>query len=518
MMRPTFLAFQTASRALAAQQAHIDVTGNNLANIDTDGYSRQRVDLTSISNSGYTQKYAVPGISSGLGVEVSGISQIRDPFLDARFRTQSSEVGMYDTLLNGLSDLERVIDEASNPKLQQEISNFIKQLQALSGSPTSKDMALVARTAAHKITEILNVYANQINEVRDQQIYDLSKVVVGTDFNATVKNLANLNTQIREELTHGNTPNELYDQRNALIDKLSGLANIKVTTSPEKISEDLTIENLNIAIYDPATKQSIGVVQNGLYNTLTASINKATGDMEIEINSSFGGYYGNITSQFSGGSIKGYLDLINGAGTYADAGGNSFRGAQYYEQALNTFASNFARVLNDLNVDPTNGSQPLFTNENGSTTGISAANIRISKEWMADSQYIVTTTSTSGVTTGEPDNIVRMISALTGNIAFHKDGDTSAPIMFSGKPNEYMAGLIGELSLDYELHENFSDASGAIWNNLYAVRESISGVNMDEEGINLMAYQKSYNAAARYFTVLDEAVNTIINGMGLVGR
>jgi flagellar hook-associated protein 1 FlgK len=68
-MRPTFLAFETASRAIAASQANIDVTGNNIANINTDGYTRQRVDLTSISNSGYNQKYTAPCESVGLGVD-----------------------------------------------------------------------------------------------------------------------------------------------------------------------------------------------------------------------------------------------------------------------------------------------------------------------------------------------------------------------------------------------------------------------------------------------------------------
>jgi flagellar hook-associated protein 1 FlgK len=220
-MRPTFLAFQTASRAMAASQANIDVTGNNIANVNTDGYTRQRVDLTSISNSGFTQKYTLTNDTSvGLGVQVNSISQIRDPFLDARYRAQASETGLFDTLLEGLADLENVYDEAETEGLQSEILNFINQLQTLSQSPTSQDLALVARTAAQKITEMMNVYADQTTEVRNQQIYDLSKVVIGTDFNTIVKNIANLNTQIREELTHGNTPNELYDQRNVLIDKL----------------------------------------------------------------------------------------------------------------------------------------------------------------------------------------------------------------------------------------------------------------------------------------------------------
>ncbi|MDD4565433.1 MAG: flagellar hook-associated protein FlgK [Eubacteriales bacterium] len=518
-MRPTFLAFQTASRALAANQANIDVAGNNIANVNTEGYTRQRVDLTSISNSGYTQKYTTPGTSVGLGVDVSNINQIRDPFLDARYRTQNAETSMFDTLLSGLSDLENVFDEAETESLQGEISNFVYQLQVLSQTPTSQDIALVARTAAQKVTEIINVYAKQTQEVREQQIYDLRKVVVDTDFNAIVKNIANLNTQIREELTHGNTPNELYDKRNTLIDELSGIANIKVSVTPEKVSEDLTIENLNISIYDPMTNTNVGIVKNGLYNTLTASLDKSTNTMKIEINSSFGGYSGDITSSFSGGSIKGYLDLINGKGTYADPLSipkeNTFRGTLYYENAMNTFASNFAQVLNDLNAAD-GPAKPLFKASDGSGI-ITAANISISDAWMESPSYITTTTSVPA--SSEGDNITRMINALTKDMNFYKNSaDNTSQVMFSGTANEYMTGLIGELSLDVELNENFSDTASFVLNNLFASRESMSGVSLDEEGINLMAFQKSYNAAARYFTALDEALDRIINNMGLVGR
>jgi flagellar hook-associated protein 1 FlgK len=104
-------------------------------------------------------------------------------------------------------------------------------------------------------------------------------------------------------------------------------------------------------------------------------------------------------------------------------------------------------------------------------------------------------------------------------MTFYKDpADTMSSIMFTGTANGFMTGLIGELSLDVELNGNFSDTSSYVLNNLFASRESISGVSLDEEGINLMAFQKSYNAAARYFTALDEAIDKIINGMGLVGR
>lgn len=515
-MTPTFLAFQTASRALAASKANIDLTGNNIANVNTEGYTRQRVDLTSISMSGYTQKYTVPGSSIGLGVDVSKITQTRDPFLDSRFRAQNAEAKQYEVMMSGLSDLENVFDEVENPGLQAELSNFINQLQNLSQSPTSTDFGLVARTAAQKVTQILNIYSNQTEQVRQQAAFDLKNVVIDNDFNSTVKNIANLNRQIRDEVTHGNIPNELYDKRNSLIDNLSGIANIRVTTTPEKISEGLTIENLNISLYDAETGTSIGIVENGKYNTL--SVNEKGESLKIEINTSFGSHtMKDVTSYFSGGKVRGYLDIINGKGSYADvaSGENSFRGTLYYSEAIDTFAANFAKVLNSLNADSDGTQKPLFVSSDSNPIG--ARNIRVSDGWLEDPSYIKTTTSTTD--TGGADNVLRMISALSSEMKFYKDpSDPTSEVLFEGTVNEYMSGLAGELALDSELNRNFLDTSNSVLYNLSDTRDSISGVSLDEEGINLLAYQKSYNAAARYFTVLDEAIDKVINGMGIVGR
>lgn len=518
-MRPTFLAFETAHRALAAQQAQIDVTGNNLANAETAGYSRQRVDLNAISNSGYTTKFASGTFTGGWGVNISGISQIRDPFLDARYRNEAAENGRFNSVVAGLDDLERILDEVDTNGLQNEIADFVKQLQVLSQYPTDTDMAMIARTAAQKVTQILNVNSAQINEVREQQMFDLEKIVIDNEFNSIVKNIASLNKQIREENLHGNAPNDLYDQRNILIDNLSHLANIKVTTGAEKVSEDLSIETLSIAIYDENTGRSISLIKNDLYNTLSVARNPSDSSLlSIEINASFDAPADyDITKHFSGGSIKGHLDLINGSGSYADSGNpshNDFRGTLYYQKTLDTFAANFAHALNELNtLDPAN---PLALFESSDGGPITATNIRISQAWLNNPGHI-TTSSNPG--SSEPDNVLRMINMLTTDTSkFFTDPAAGTGQVFEGTFTEYLASLTGELSLDIQLYNNFQKTSDSVMSQLFAARESVSGVVQDEEGVKLMTYQKSYNAAARYFTVLDEAVDTIINKMGLVGR
>ncbi|PKM47363.1 MAG: hypothetical protein CVV01_05445, partial [Firmicutes bacterium HGW-Firmicutes-6] len=371
---------------------------------------------------------------------------------DIRFRNQNAESGNYDTLLAGLSDLEYIYDEASTEGLQSELSNFQKQLQIFSQTPTSKDISMVVQTAAQKVTQIMNSYARQAEEVRAQEIYDLNNGVIQNNFNVIVENIANLNLQIRNEVLHGNTPNELLDQRNTMIDELSGLANIKVTTLPEKVSENVTIENLSISIYDSATGSYLEIVNKDQYNTLSLVDNGDT--VEIQMNSSFGSFGGkDISANFSGGSIKGYLDLINGKGSYANslAGENTFRGTLYYRNVTDTLAANFASILNNLNTDAAGNAKPLFVATEG--TSITAGNIRISDAWFSDSSYITTTTSTLSGSGGEGDNILRMISKLNSDVSFYEDpSDPTSKVTFKGSFAEYTSGLIAQLSLEVELN------------------------------------------------------------------
>jgi flagellar hook-associated protein FlgK len=512
MTIPTFAAFQTANRALTASQTLLNVTGNNIANVNTEGYTRQRVDLTSIYNSGLNQKFAnVATTSTSQGVEATGVSQIRDVFLDNRYRAENSDNSKYTAIKSGLSDLMDIVDEIRTDGLQSQLADFGKQLETLSESPTDKDIALTVRTSAQSLTSILNSYAQQVTEVRDQAIYDLKAGVV-TDFNSVVESIANLNTQIKEEEINGNTPNELYDKRNALIDQLSGYAKIKVTTSTEEISSDISVANLNISLYDETSGTSIKLVEDGKFSTISLDTDGDT--VKVQLSSTIDNHDSDITDHFTSGSIKGYLDVINGEGSYASTDGNDFRGTLYYMHALDTFASTFADTFNTLNDTDTTDTadDPLFAASDGSSK-ITALNIAVSDQWLKDSMAI--NSAAYGAASGDNTNVLRMIKALSSNISFT---DAETGLKFNGSFTDYMTGVVAELSSDISLNDDYLDTSDSVLSSLAASRDSVSGVSLDEEGVNLLAYQKSYNAAARFMTVLDEMMDRLINDTGVVGR
>ncbi|MBC3888629.1 flagellar hook-associated protein FlgK [Acetobacterium paludosum] len=531
-MAGSFVSFQVASRALEASQASINVTGNNIANVNTDGYTRQRVDVNAVTSSGATEKYANNEAKTGLGAEAVRTTQTRDAYLDTRYRNQNAETSSYNTKVSGLTDLQSVFDEADTAALQSELSSFTKDLQTFSQTPTSSDIAETILASAQKVTQYINMYADRVAEVKTEQVQNLD-IAVNSDFNTDVKNIASLNGQIREEEIHGNTPNDLYDQRNSLIDKLSSVAAIKVSSTPEKISNDLTISNLSISITDPTTNKSITIVDKDKYGALSYKDDTATDTISLSMTDAKGNDQTNVNNYFSNGTVKGYLDILNGKGSYATGTENTAQGISYYSKTMDIFANKFASVLNDINANVTTTitntdgtttstvapgtAKPLFTSSDGSSTNnITAANIQVSSAWLKNATYITTTPTTASTTSGSNDNILRMVSAMNDDQKFDytPEGSTTKSIVFTGSYNKYMTSLLTGLSTDVKLNTSFQTTAKSVLATINTSRESVSGVSLNEEGVNLTAYQKVYNAAVKYFNILDENLDKIINTMG----
>lgn len=126
MLRPTFLGFETQKRALFSAQKNLDITGNNISNIDTKGYTRQRVDLFSVENQKGGLRYDTKVALAGQGVDMYGVTQIRDVLLDERYRTISGEANESTTKADILYNIEDIIDdvEAANTGFSGIMSKF----------------------------------------------------------------------------------------------------------------------------------------------------------------------------------------------------------------------------------------------------------------------------------------------------------------------------------------------------------------------------------------------------------
>lgn len=146
MIRSTFAGFTTAQLAMSASQRALDVTGQNIANINTRGYSKQRLEISSLNNSGASFYNSKNGAKVGYGVEVTGISQLRDPFLDVQYRNQMSKLGTTDALAAGYEQLTGIFDEASLDGVRAALRDISSALQKYSEEPNAKEIDTTVRS------------------------------------------------------------------------------------------------------------------------------------------------------------------------------------------------------------------------------------------------------------------------------------------------------------------------------------------------------------------------------------
>ena len=208
------------------------------------------------------------------------------------------------------------------------------------------------------------------------------------------------------------------------------------------------------------------------------------------------------------------------------------RGLGYYEKSLDALVDTFAKTLNELNQQKDeNGTvvkeNPLFETIDG-TDNFTAANIKIADGW-ANGEYGITTSNVmvpngegesadgSGATADE--NVLKMVQAMSAEHQFTATDSAGNDYNFyKGSFYNCFVNMENILNIDLKAGNNTLDNKITVINQTADLKDSISGVSLDEEGINLLHYQQSYSAAARLMTTLDEALDKLINGTGVVGR
>jgi len=267
MLRSTFYGFNIAFSGLMKSQKALDLTGNNISNASTPGFTRQRLDLVSFPSSSYTDRYApFNNIAIGQGVNVTRVAQIRDPFLDARFRREASNIGELDSHLSALRDIATIFDEVQFEALNKAFEDFRSQLHVYSTQTGQVMIDTTVWAAAESIIKMFSQYSRQIADVRDYHEFLLSGPSVDgglkgghvSEVNSILKNLAVLNKNIRECEIHGNPALELRDQRNMLLDQLSAFMKIEVKyeKDPDPILAKMGVEVCTVTFVGDKSNQT----------------------------------------------------------------------------------------------------------------------------------------------------------------------------------------------------------------------------------------------------------------------
>lgn len=515
-MRPTFLGFEVQKRTLQIAQKNIDVTGNNVSNINTPGYTRQRVDLYAdyISSQGdprWTSKRSQLGMA-GQGVNAYGVSQIRDRFIDKRYRENVAVEAETEKKVGILTDVEDILDNFETDGLQYYTQQFFNALQDYSGKkPDSKDVAIICVNSAVNLCRLLNDYNTQLDQVEQTYVGELQDTVEYV--NKLLDEMNTLNQKIVKEKFHYPDeygPNELNDQMNLYIDELATYGNIEVEHFDDG---SYSIKMGNVTVLDGEANKTNRLIMKDYDNYGQVILGFESGqDLNLQ-----------------SGSLKAYFDMLNGNGVYATGHQNSEYGIAYFRSAINEFARTIAKTFNEGNGADFDDFRTMFEPATEDAL-ITAGNIRVSKAWTEDPTMIGKTRILdeetglykygydqkeqviNGKVTLQNTNILYLISQFDNKaIKFGNAHD------FEGSINEYISFISNRLGQKIEYEAGRNDTAINTVDGLLDARDDVSAVQIDEEGINMLNYQKWYNASSRLVTALDDLLEKLINGTGRVG-
>ncbi|MCI9339689.1 MAG: flagellar hook-associated protein FlgK [Dorea sp.] len=557
MIRSTFAGFTTAQLGMAASQRALDIVGQNITNINTPGYTKQRLDITSLNFQKGDFYNAKSNIKVGFGVEMTGISQLRDPFLDAQYRSQISKLGTTDAHAAGFEKITPVFDEATMQGVRAAFISLTSSLSTLSTQVGNKENDTLVRSNMQILLNLFRENAVKLQDVREDVQMGF-KTTDLADLNQMLENISNLNINIKNSQILGNPALELKDQRNLLLDELGSYLPITVRYKDQEVGPGQTVETLHVDFTD-----SEGVKHSLISDSQFARFDADVENQPVELTLfDAKGATVDITNVLGSGTLKGTLDFLNKSG---DFDGSDFKGLGYYEKTLDSLVATFAKEFNKANIPyDENGKRTNLKDEDGKTIipkdkngdpiyarddkgnilvddkgnqlysyalfetldgtdNFSASNIKIADNWAngtygitASNNYVITDEET-GTTANE--NILNMVKLLEKSTTFTAANTAGNQITFyKGSFHDCFANLEVTLGIDYKSANTMLANQISVLNETANSRDAVSGVQLDEEGMDLLHYNQSYSAAARFMTTLDEALDKLINGTGVVGR
>ncbi|MFS0725881.1 flagellar hook-associated protein FlgK [Paenibacillus sp. 1P07SE] len=518
-MRSTFHGLEVAKRSLFTQQAALNTTGHNIANANTRGYTRQVVNMVAAKpiEAFGMNRTTIPG-QTGMGVEFSSITRIREKFLDDQFRNENKSFGNYAIQQDTLEKLEKIVNEPSDTGIRTVIEAFFNSWSDLSKAPENADGRKIVREQALALTDAFNHTAKSLQDLKDDLTENVN--IKTQQINSILRNVAQLNGEIQRIEGLGDNANDLRDQRDLITDELSQMINVRVTEGADGYQIMMGgVELVNgqaVQELDPAAMEAFfasgdlnsgevyGMIHSrdhyvqGYIDDLNTLVDKlANGDMEVTLPA------GSVLPE--GTTLNGVV-YAGAARTLAEDTTVTVKGLNGLHQLGYNFSS-----------EP--GGLPFFTNADGSTENITAISITLNRELsdnptkIATSMRIVDQDGEETVVRGNNSLALLFSQARDSRINFGTEADPDLATVDS-----YFRSVVGQLGVQAQEANRQLANSKTLVDQVDSRRQSVSGVSLDEEMANLIKFQHAYNAAARNMTMIDETLNKVINGMGIVGR
>jgi flagellar hook-associated protein 1 FlgK len=491
-----FYGLEIARRGLTVSQQAITLTGNNISNANTEGYTRQRLVIESIYPD--TKTRFSGGISIGGGAQAANIEQIRSAYIDKQLRGEYAALGQWGTRSEELQFIESVLNETSESgTLSTALADFYESLSQLTTGSDSVEIRTNVQQNAIKLCETMNYYYEQLVDL--QNSYNDAMLATVDNINGMLTRIASYNEEITAYELSGQNANELRDCRNTLLDELSQLVDISYSENADG--------ELTVAVQGTALVSHTNVTRLSAVADQTGTVSGEAGYYSI--------YYEGTTTEFdySSGELQAFADL-------RDSNTVDNIGVPYLLSNLNTLAQSLAQEFNAVHETgytiPFGGGTSqtnidFFDVPAGGYGDITAGNISLSQE-VTDSVYNIAASSAevdlTAADTQEGNNeVALLLYELT----------TSGTLGSVGNFENYLQSFVVQLGIASAGAQEMADSQAAIAENLEMRKESISGVSLDEEMMNLISYQHTYSAASRVLSAVDEALDILINRTGRVG-
>lgn len=471
---------EIGKRALVANQRGLEVTSNNVANVNTPGYARQQLLLRP------GESIPIGNTTIGIGVLTNGIRQFRDQLIERDVRSYTATKSHYHSDATILQRIEQALGEPGDQTIQTAMQRFFDAASQLAANPSrmANRQLFVARAA--DLAASFNRTSAALEQLR-QSTFDRAAQNVER-INQLLSSLATINRRINATLDSSGQPApSLLDQQNQTLQELSQYLDIAVT-------RDAT---------GSVRVTSSGMMLVSLETSLTVRLQKSpdttTGGsvLRLIVQNSNGTTIGTLqphTGELAS-LTQHYNETLNpnATGTNFSIARELNKLAQAFADRVNTIAST-GYGLNDTGATPPG--RALFVAQSGST--ITAATISINPALLDDPAAVPTSSMPN--TPGNSDTIAA-IAALASDGTF----------LDAMTPEGYYGAILARLAQEGARSNDRLSIATTVLQQVTAERESLSGVNLDEEATNLITYQRAFEAAARVVAVTSDMLATLVN-------
>lgn len=522
-MRSTFHGLETAKRSLFTQQAALSTTGHNIANANTVGYSRQVVNITAsrpIEASGLMSSSA-PG-QLGTGVEFTSITRMREKFLDDQYRNENKSYGNWTIQAGTMDKLEAIINEPSDTGIRKVLDNFWKSWSDLAKDPDNVTGRKIVKENAMALSNAFNFTNKQLQDLQNDLSSNIE--VKSTEINSITSSIASMNGEIQRIEGLGDNANDLRDQRDNLVDQLSGIVNITVTET----GQGYAINMGNVNLVNGNTSIPVSAASLNAAKAANVLVGGEVYGMIVSRDQYVSDYINQLDT-LANTIMSGEFEITIPAGSVLPKNTEiEVKTATGYEKKT---ISDTEREVQEpgltVRIKGINGLHKLGYNMSGNSgvdffTGTGASDFQVNPDIANNPSNIATSMRT--ITDGTVETVVKGNNTLASLMFNMKDvkftfvdpGNTA--ITTNGSLSDYYNSIVGQLGVQGSEATRQSQNQKALVEQVDSRRQSVSGVSLDEEMSNMIKFQHAYNAAARFMTSLDEVLDKVINGMGVVGR